>query len=190
VRRLAPRLARRIDRLSWRAHLFHRFAHHPLCQEYEHEVIRVGRRGRVCRGCALVALGLALGAAAGVLVRMPIGLSVGTAIAAAILSAAGLRVRIGKIASRLIPASIAGLVTASAIRSRSHADLAVLGLVWTAVALLSVAYRRRGPDRGRCESCPEHGTTESCRGMAEIVRRERAFRRLSGRLIDQSLTAK
>src|SRR3954452_7135005 len=54
-------LARKLDRLARRAHRFHRFAHHPLCVEYAPEVIRLGRRMRVCRGCALSLGGGALG---------------------------------------------------------------------------------------------------------------------------------
>jgi hypothetical protein len=182
--RLGPDLARRIDRMAWRVHLFHRFAHHPLCSEYASEVIRIGRRGRVCKGCAMVSLGLAGGAIAGIFVRVPIEAAVTTAFAATLAAGASLRLRLGKLASRLAPAAVAGLLTANAIRSRSPADLALLGIVWLAVALLYVGYRRRRPDRRPCEACSERATPATCRGMAEIVRRERAFRRLSGRLID------
>ena len=38
--RIPPQLARRLDRLSVAAHRFHRWAHHPLCTEYEGEVLR------------------------------------------------------------------------------------------------------------------------------------------------------
>jgi hypothetical protein len=184
MRRLAPDLARRIDRMSWRAHLFHRFAHHPLCSEYASEVIRIGRRGRVCKGCALLALGLAAGAIAGIFVRVPTEAAVAVAVAAALLATASLWLRLGKVLSRLLPASLACLLTTSAILARSPAHLAVTATVWTATALLYLGYRRRGPDRKACAACPERGTPATCRGMAEIVRRERAFRRLSGRLID------
>jgi hypothetical protein len=186
VHRLAPSLSRRIDRLSWRAHLFHRFAHHPLCTEYASEVIRVGRRGRVCKGCALLAFGISCGTLAGLFVRVPMGAAIALGACATLLSAASLRLRLGKIASRLAPAVVAGLVGASAIRGRSPADLAVLGGVGAAAALLYVGYRRRGPNRKACEACPERSLPATCRGMAEIVRRERAFRRLSGRLIAAS----
>src|SRR5579859_1379561 len=70
-------LARRIDRLAWFAHAFHRFAHHPLCDRYQEELIPLGRRTRVCRGCSLALLGVLVGAGAGWCSR---ALEVGTAI--------------------------------------------------------------------------------------------------------------
>lgn len=167
--------------------MFHRFAHHPLCSEYEREVIRIGRRGRICKGCSLLALGLFAGAAAGVFLRMPLAIAAPIALVGALMAAGSLRFRLGKIASRLFPASIAGLVSANAILARSPSDLAMIGLVFAAVAVLYVGYRRRGPDRRACEACPERSIASSCRGMGEILRRERAFRRLSARLVDQSL---
>ena len=50
------------------------------------------------------------------------------------------------------------------------------------VSLLGVValYRRRGPDRTPCATCAERNSTTPCRGIAPIVRRERAFRRLAG----------
>ncbi len=63
--RLPPALARRVDRLARRAHAFHRFAHHPLCSWYATEVIRLGRRTRICLGCTLTALGAVAGVAVG-----------------------------------------------------------------------------------------------------------------------------
>ncbi len=65
--RISPSLARRLDRLSRRAHRFHQFAHHPLCASYAGEVLAVGRRARVCRGCALAMAGGAAGSLAGFL---------------------------------------------------------------------------------------------------------------------------
>src|SRR5690349_17198358 len=59
--------ARAVDRLAYRAHAFHRFAHHPLCGRYQTELIRLGRRTRICRGCALAALGGLCGVVAGLL---------------------------------------------------------------------------------------------------------------------------
>jgi hypothetical protein len=63
--RLEPALARRLDRLARHAHRFHRHAHHPLCGAYAGEVLRLGRRTRLCRGCTLAALGAVGGALAG-----------------------------------------------------------------------------------------------------------------------------
>jgi hypothetical protein len=184
MRRLAPELARRIDRLSWRAHLFHRFAHHPLCREYAPEVVRIGRRCRVCKGCTLVGLGLTAGAIVGLIVQVPAGGAGLLAGAAALVAAASLRVAIGKVASRLLPASIGGFLTSGAISAPSPAALGIAGGVWAAAVLLFLGYRRRGPDRRACLACQEGDAAGSCRGVAPIVRRERAFRRVSGRWID------
>ncbi|HEU4950775.1 MAG TPA: hypothetical protein VFT46_02430, partial [Holophagaceae bacterium] len=46
-----------------------------------------------------------------------------------------------------------------------------------------LAYRRRGPHRGPCETCPDRDRRPACRGFAPILRRERALQRLAGRLI-------
>ncbi|HEX7489197.1 MAG TPA: hypothetical protein VF341_09850 [Anaeromyxobacteraceae bacterium] len=82
-------LARRIDRLARRAHRFHRFAHHPLCAAYDGETFQVGRRGRVCRGCAAVALGGVLGVGLGLALPVPPGVAlVGLLIVAAVAFAA------------------------------------------------------------------------------------------------------
>ena len=62
------------------------------------------------------------------------------------------------------------------------------GALGRALTVLSVApllgvvaiYRRRGPDRTPCSSCSERNQAAPCRGIAPIIRRERAFRRLAG----------
>ncbi len=58
---LPQRTVRAIDRLARSAHAFHRFAHHPLCERYAGELIPLGRRARLCRGCAASALGSVMG---------------------------------------------------------------------------------------------------------------------------------
>jgi hypothetical protein len=65
--RIPPALALRVDRLARRAHAFHRWAHHPLCSRYAAEVVRLGRRTRVCLGCSLTAAGALAGGALGLL---------------------------------------------------------------------------------------------------------------------------
>ena len=62
----------RLDRLAWRLHAFHRYAHHPLCRRYAGEVLTLGRV-RVCKGCTLLAVGVVVGVPVGCLVP---GLSV------------------------------------------------------------------------------------------------------------------
>src|SRR4051812_48198196 len=58
------RQARRLDRMARRAHLFHRYAHHPLCDEYGSERLTVGGL-HLCRGCSLSLLGALAGMAGG-----------------------------------------------------------------------------------------------------------------------------
>jgi hypothetical protein len=170
---VAPRLALRIDRLARRAHRFHRFAHHPLCDRYAGELLQLRGRARVCRGCTLFAAGGVAGVVAGITLRPSlIAAFAGLGVAAA-LWALGLRWRGSKIASRLAPAGALGF--------------AVGGGPWCLVAavgvgvLLAAAYRRRGPDRSPCAACPERSGPAPCTGMREIVRAERAFQRMSGR---------
>ena len=58
-------VARRVSRLARGAHRFHRWSHHPLCVAYQGELVRLGRRARLCRGCAAVAVGGLAGVVAG-----------------------------------------------------------------------------------------------------------------------------
>jgi hypothetical protein len=168
--RIPRTLARRIDRLARRAHGFHRFAHHPLCDEYGGELVQL-RRTRICRGCALFAAGLLAGVVVMVVVRPVPVVAVVVAVAGAIVAAASLKWRTSKLLTRFAPAAGFGFA---------------IGHVWTAIpivsimGLLAIAYRRRGSHRSPCAACPER-TLAPCRGMAEIVRAERAFQRLSGR---------
>jgi len=170
-------LARRIDRLAWIAHAFHRFAHHPLCDRYQGELVPLGHRTRVCRGCALALLGASVGALAGAALRS-------TALGPAIwlMPAAGLALALlplgrSKLLRRFLPAL---LLTATALHGPPAVALLGLGLG----AAMLLLYRRKGPNRVPCSTCPER-TLEVCSGFAPIVRRERAFRRLSGRWLRQ-----
>jgi hypothetical protein len=93
VSRPAPHLPRhlagRLDRLARGAHAFHRFAHHPLCAAYRDEVIAVGGRARVCRGCALAIAGGLAGAIAGALAPRGAGAWLGGAALLAVVLGAG-----------------------------------------------------------------------------------------------------
>ena len=184
--RLPPALARQIDRLARHAHRFHRFAHHPLCHEYRCEVVRLGRRTRVCRGCLLCALGLLVGAVAGTLLRLGTGrvlICVGLAVALVGAAAATRWLRRIKLVTRFAPAALLGCAAISGVRAGPPWGWAAAGATVTA-ALAGVAlYRRRGPDRTPCTTCPERTQPTPCRGLAPVVRRERAFRRLAGRMI-------
>ncbi len=181
IPRTPPALRRRLDRLARAAHAFHRFAHHPLCAEYAGERIRIGRV-QLCRGCALLGLGIALGLAAGALLPAT-KLAVGVALGLAVVSgAAAFVARLPKTIGRTLPGAALGFAFLEGLR------LGPLG--WTlsadAVLLFGAAflfYRRRGPHRGPCETCPDRDKRPACRGFAPILRRERALQRMAGRLI-------
>jgi len=169
--RIPSPLARRIDRLARRAHRFHRFAHHPLCDEYAGELVPLGGRTRLCRGCALFAAGGIAGVVAIAIVRpVPVVVMV-VAVVGAFVAASSLKWRTNKWLTRFAPA--AGFGFAMGHLGTAVATISIAGL-------LALAYRRRGPNRSPCASCPER-SFPTCRGMTEIVRAERAFQRLSGR---------
>ena len=193
--RVPARLAARIDRLSRTAHRFHRFAHHPLCREYGGEVVQLGRRNRICRGCLFVAIGGFTGLIASVFLQAPLStvwlLGAGglVALLAAVLQRSPLQrstvrrstgfARSPKVASRFLPALLIAFALGRAVQS------GVGGRVLAALSCAPLAgvvaiYRRRGPDRTPCSSCAERNLATPCRGIAPIVRRERAFRRLAG----------
>jgi hypothetical protein len=186
--RLPKPLARKLDRLAWAAHAFHRYAHHPLCDEYRGEVIRLGRRGRVCRGCAFVATGTGIGLAAGFLLA-PALPAVGMFALCALfaMNVLGRGGRPGKWRTRLLPALGLALVAGAGLRAASPAGAAAAGIAVAIYARIALAYRRRGPDRMPCVTCPERLLPVPCRGMRPIVRRERAFQRIAGRMIERSL---
>jgi hypothetical protein len=182
--RTPARLAVRIDRLSLAAHRFHRFAHHPLCQEYAGEVVALGRHARVCRGCLSALAGCVAGALASVVFFAPpvtillvAALGLG-ALVAAIARPSPHRPRTPKVVSRFLPALALAYALGRAVQlGPTGVALAVAG----GFVLLGIVatYRRRGPDRSPCASCPERSLPRPCRGIAPIVRRERAFRRLA-----------
>ncbi len=181
--RLNPTTARAVDRLARRAHAFHRFAHHPLCDRYAGELLTLGRRGRICRGCAAVLAGLPAGGALVWLFRPDLAVLGGALAVAALLGAASLRIRLPKLLGRFVPACGigAGLVSAFTL-PHAGAWLAVLVLAGAGGAL----YRKRQPNRAPCATCPERLGPAPCSGLRPIVRRERAFRRVAQRLIDRA----
>ncbi len=181
--RIPKPLARRIDRLSRHAHAFHRFAHHPLCGRYASELVSLRGRTQLCRGCLLALAGAPVGLAAGLALPAVGGFCLGLgllALAAAALSPA----RRSKLWTRLFPAAaLAAAIGAGLQETRTF------GIALSAVALASAlgflwAYRRRGPNREPCESCPEYRATVACSGIQPLLRREAAFRRLPSRWLD------
>ena len=176
MRSRVPRaLARRIDRLAVRAHRFHRHAHHPLCGRYVGEVIRVGKL-RLCRGCSYALAGGVVGGALGLAISAfgVIALAVATT-----LIAVSLRFRPPKLVTRFVPAAAAAFAFAAGAWPVRVAALAI-------VLGLHALYRRRGPDRRPCTTCPERAY-QPCSGLHPIVMRERAFQRVSARWLDQAM---
>lgn len=184
---MPPALARRIDRLSRRAHGFHRYAHHPLCAAYAGEVVRLGPRIRLCRGCLLAGLGALAGAVAGfslaplaapVLTGLVILLGLGAVALGGYPRPFGGRG--GKAATRFLPLALASFVVLQGARAGGAGWLKAAAVL----ALILVAhhrYRQRGPHRGPCATCPERQGPALCSGLRPIARRERAFQRLANR---------
>jgi len=185
--RLAPALAKRIDRLSWYAHAFHRFAHHPLCDRYAGELITLGKKQRVCRGCLSAALGLVIGTGVGIYVPKDASTEIVQLSIAAALGLASLKLRVQKFAGRFVPVAFACAAIAAAARRAFDGDARALIIVALGVILAVcgfLAYRKRGPNRDACSTCPEQYRASACSGLAPVVRREKAFQRLSQRWLD------
>lgn len=188
-------LARRVDRLARRAHSFHRFAHHPLCDAYREETFRIGRRTRVCAGCSLSWAGALSGAAAGAVLAQPSPRALGAAFglwsiaAVAWMAARALGFGRGssKWISRFLPYLGAGALAAMGLRRGSALGAGVALGSAALVALALWTYRRSGPDRSACASCQEREKLRTCSGLRPIVRRELAFQRLAGRWIEAAL---
>jgi hypothetical protein len=186
---IAPDIARRIDRLARRAHAFHRFAHHPLCDRYSGELIAIGSRTRVCRGCTCAISGTLLGASLGAFVQFPVSAAVAFAALSTSIPilaqrfdsdrAAMGRPRLGKLWTRTVPLGALALAFAAGLRAQNTAGaVAAVSIALSLFALLRV-YRATGPDRSPCASCPERGSSVPCSGFRDIVRAERAFVRRS-----------
>ena len=167
--RLPAALARSLSKMTAAAHRFHRWAHHPLCTAYRGEVIALGHRARVCRGCAYVALGLGVGLGIAA-VRVSSGVAFALVGGGALLALASLRVRLPKWLGRFAPALMLG-AAAGGGAVPALAAFAVLSLAF-------VAYRGRAPNRAPCTSCPQR-SLKICDGIAPIVKRERAVMRLA-----------
>ena len=183
---LPQRTARAIDRLARRAHAFHRFAHHPLCGRYASELVSLGRRTLVCRGCACAGLGSLVGVLGACALQPALGVQL-------LVAGLGLGLLLGSLALRLPKALGRGLALGALGFSACAGLLSggvACGLACGLVALGGVfllVYRRRGPDRRPCQTCPERLAPGTCSGLRPIVRRERAFRRVAQRLIDSAV---
>jgi hypothetical protein len=187
VSRIPRHVARRLDALSRAAHRFHRFAHHPLCEEYAGEVVRFGRRGRVCRGCSYALGGGLGGAVIGLATAVPIlpGIALVALASGCIVVTMSVPFarRGSKVLTRLVPAAAMGLAIGAGLRAANVAGVALALLATSVISALGVLYRRRGPDRTPCATCPERAGAAPCRGYAAIVHRERVFQKIASRML-------
>jgi hypothetical protein len=169
--RIPPAVARRIDRLARRAHAFHRFAHHPLCDRYASELVSLGRKTKLCRGCALVASGFLAGAVGAFALRsLPLPWLWAAPAFALALAAAPAR---SKLLRRFLPALALAFVLV-------HGPWVPSAVAFAAIVAGYAGYRRRGPNRAPCQSCPElpiKDSGEVCAGFRPLYRRERALQR-------------
>lgn len=175
---------RAIDRLARHAHAFHRFAHHPLCERYAAELIPLGKRSRVCRGCASAALGSLTGLIAALFWQPTLSVLLGASALGLGLFMASLTLRLPKWLGRASAAASLGFACLSGLRVAHGAPLIMALSILLASAAFLALYRKRGPNRGPCQECPERLAPSPCSGLRPIVRRERAFRRLSQRWLD------
>ena len=135
----------------------------------------MGRRLRVCKGCAFLAGGLVVGVALGTFVRPVFSWGAAALLLALGLGVLSLRARLPKIFARFLPGAGIGM----ALWAGWPCMLAALLIV----AASGILYRRRGVERSLCKACHER-LRSPCSGFAPAVRRERAFRRRVDRWID------
>jgi hypothetical protein len=191
---IVPTVARRIDRLARRAHAFHRFAHHPLCDPYSGEVIALGSRRRVCRGCTSALGGALIGAVLGFALDFPLSAALAFAALATSVPILAQRferdrvgtvegMRVGKLWTRGLPFAALALAFTAGLRAQSAAGVATAVSIAVALFVLFRAYRGAGPDRSPCARCPERTSPVPCSGFRDIVRAERAFVRRSRQLM-------
>ena len=91
--------------------------------------------------------------------------------------------RASKLVTRSLPAASAAGLAVLGARAASVAGLTVAAGALALVAGGALAYRRRGPDRSPCVTCPERERPQVCSGLAPLARREKAFSRLAARLL-------
>ena len=191
--RVARTLARQLDRLARRAHAFHRYAHHPLCDRYAGEVLRFRQRTRICRGCTFALLGatfgFAIGTALPITAMFACSVSGFASVAAAVsvgrhpLRSAPRR-RFSKLLTRALPAAGLAFGLGWCVRAQDGPALALALGILSVTYTLHQYYKQRGPDRTPCSDCPERGQVVPCSGFRDIVRAERAFVRRSHALLD------
>ncbi len=191
---VSPPRARHRPPSASRACVFHRFAHHPLCDRYASEMLdpTLGRRARVCRGCS-VRGAWDVGWRARRVAHAPVVEHI---------------IRWGRSCARCA-AQLSRVAFAQGARTRSGHGVGKLRRRWRPVVgrtraagagaepagfrrhFFPVDVRRRGPNRSPCQTCPERlDALRTCSGLRPIVQRERAFRRLAQRYIDAAVTSR
>lgn len=182
-RTLSRSARRRLDRLSRAAHRFHRFAHHPLCDRYAGEVVRIGARTRLCRGCTYAVIGGLGGGIAGLVAGGSSRLAAAFSLAGTIVLLATLYgPRRSKLLTRLIPAALFACAMTTGVLATSLPGIAIAAGAAACIGGLRLLYGRRGADRSPCTTCPEAGQSP-CSGFRAIVSRERAVQRVARSII-------
>lgn len=181
---LPLRTVRAIDRLARSAHAFHRFAHHPLCERYAGELIPLGRRTRLCRGCAASALGSLTGLLGALAWQPAFSVLLAASALGLGLLLSSLALRLPKWLGRASATACLGFACLGGLRVAHGGPLVLALAMLVASAAFIALYRKRGPSRRPCQQCPERLLASPCSGLRPIIRRERAFRRLAQRWLD------
>jgi hypothetical protein len=100
---------------------------------------------------------------------------------------ASLALRLPKSIGRGLPAALASCAGLGGLLSAAVAPRLLALTLLAFGALFLWLYRRRGPNRSPCQTCPERTLPRVCSGLRPIVQRERAFRRLAQRYIDSAV---
>ena len=152
----------------WRSLKF-RYAHRPLCERFEHELLRVGGC-HVCRSCSALYAGLAAGLLL-VLLARPGAPSAGVAFLllaplCAVVSYPARHARLSRRARDLARA-MTGLLLASPVAlCAAGAWSAGLGAALLLGALyIGYAWQRAQQVIERCSGCPELGARGVCSGF-------------------------
>jgi hypothetical protein len=171
--------------IEWRHAWPVRFAHHPLCARHRHETWRIGRL-HLCRGCAALGVGLALGSVAVLGIGGPWTMAVAGVLAPLVL--------IGswppwyrhwpRLLRDLLRVAL-GLLLATGTYVLASAPFIAWPILPVAAALWWAYRRRRAQvNARRCDGCPELGRGV-CSGYTPHAQAMRAIAAdLEARLVD------
>jgi len=184
-------LRARLGLAWWRRSLAFRYAHRPLCERFEHELLHFAGY-RVCRSCSALYIGLLVGLVL-VLFARPSATSAGVAFLllaplCALVSYPARYARLSRRARDLARATTGLLLTSPVALCAAGAWAQGLGAAALLGALYIVyAWRRAQQVVERCSGCPEldaQGVCSGFRPQAEAWRahEERAVPRLARQL--------